>query len=107
MLGGNGVGKTTTISSLIGVSDRTSGDISVQGGEVQPEHIGVVFQQSFFDPLLTAKENLEIRALLYNPEILVLDEHTAGLDPRSRRKVWEAINTLRTKDGCIVFLTTH
>ena len=47
------------------------------------------------------------RALLHSPQILILDEPTTGLDPQTRKTVWNVINTLR-KDECVtVFLTTH
>jgi len=51
---------------------------------------------------------LEIaRALLYNPEILFLDEPTLGLDPQSRAKVWDYIRQIKKEDGMTIFLTTH
>ncbi len=64
-LGENGAGKTTTISCLTGIIDPTSGDISIVGKGPSAQSIGVVFQQSVLDPLLTARENLETRARLY------------------------------------------
>jgi len=48
-----------------------------------------------------------VRALLHSPELLILDEPTTGLDPHTRRIVWDAINTLRRNEGVTVFLTTH
>ena len=47
-----------------------------------------------------------VRALLNNPEILFLDEPTAGLDPRNARIMKDIILGLQ-KDGVTVFLTTH
>lgn len=47
------------------------------------------------------------RALLADPKILILDEPTTGLDPQTRKKIWEIINTLRKRKGMTVFLTTH
>jgi ABC-2 type transport system ATP-binding protein len=47
-----------------------------------------------------------ILALINDPELLFLDEPTAGLDPQSRRALWEWIALAREK-GKTVFLTTH
>lgn len=47
------------------------------------------------------------RALLHDPDILFLDEPTAGLDPSSRVAVWRALERLRRDHGLTVFLTTH
>lgn len=45
-------------------------------------------------------------ALVGRPELVFLDEPTAGLDPQARRLVWELVTALRT-DGVSVLLTTH
>lgn len=47
------------------------------------------------------------RALLHKPEILILDEPTTGLDPQTRRLLWDVISSLRRKENMTVFLTTH
>ena len=47
------------------------------------------------------------RALLGTPRILFLDEPTTGLDPQTRRKVWETIRQLQQDGGMTVVLTTH
>lgn len=47
------------------------------------------------------------RALLHRPQILILDEPTTGLDPQTRRLLWQVIDDLRRRDGLTVFLTTH
>lgn len=54
------------------------------------------------------KRRTEIaRALFANPELLLMDEPTTGLDPETRQMVWKVIDDLRKKDGLTIFLTTH
>jgi multidrug/hemolysin transport system ATP-binding protein len=54
------------------------------------------------------KRRAEIaRALFSNPEILLLDEPTTGLDPETRKVVWKVIGDLRANKGMTIFLTTH
>ena len=47
------------------------------------------------------------RALIHTPKILFLDEPTTGLDPQTRRSVWETITNLQKETGMTVFMTTH
>lgn len=47
------------------------------------------------------------RALLHRPKILILDEPTTGLDPQTRKLIWQVIDGLRKNNGTTVFLTTH
>lgn len=54
------------------------------------------------------KRRCEIAAaLMHTPEILFLDEPTTGLDPATRKSVWETIGSLQKTLGMTVFLTTH
>jgi multidrug/hemolysin transport system ATP-binding protein len=47
------------------------------------------------------------RALLHWPDLLMLDEPTTGLDPKSRKDIWNLINKLREDKEITIFLTTH
>jgi ABC-2 type transport system ATP-binding protein len=54
------------------------------------------------------RRRLELaRVLVHKPRILFLDEPTIGLDPQSRRVVWNFIRKLRQGDSMTIFLTTH
>lgn len=159
-LGPNGAGKSTTINIVATLLDKNEGEIRVLGYEIGKDDskirnkIGVVFQNSMLDDLLTVKENLIVRASFYNigkiellqrvdeinefleiksfisqrygelsggqrrkadiaralinwPEILILDEPTTGLDPKSRKDIWKLINKLRQEKEITIFLTTH
>ena len=54
------------------------------------------------------KRKLEIvRSLIHQPRVLFLDEPTTGLDPASRRSVWQYLRGVREATGTTVFLTTH
>lgn len=47
------------------------------------------------------------RALVHEPEILILDEPTTGLDPQTRKLLWDVISKMRKEKNMTVFLTTH
>jgi len=54
------------------------------------------------------RRRLELaRALVHRPEVLLLDEPTAGLDATSFRRTWESIDRLRREEGLTAILTTH
>ena len=46
------------------------------------------------------------RTLIHNPQLVILDEPTVGLDPQMRRKLWQYIQSLK-EEGISVILTTH
>ncbi|MCJ7666612.1 MAG: ATP-binding cassette domain-containing protein [Actinobacteria bacterium] len=159
-LGPNGAGKTTTIDIVCTLLKPDNGVVTVNGyklgenDEYIRKSIGIVFQDSLLDDLLTVKENLFTRgsfyklkrnklseaiekaanvtdvssfinrpygklsggqrrradiarALIHTPKILFLDEPTIGLDPQTRKSVWDTIRNLQKETGMTVFLTTH
>lgn len=47
------------------------------------------------------------RALIHEPKIVILDEPTTGLDPKTRKLIWQYLTKLRKNNHLTVFLTTH
>ena len=134
-LGVNGAGKSTTIHIICSQLSKDSGEVIIDGYnlDTQKESIkrklGVVFQNSVLDKDLSVYDNLlyrgslyrslsklsggqkrridVARALIHDPEILILDEPTTGLDPQTRNVLWSFIEYLRKEKGMTLFLTTH
>lgn len=159
-LGVNGAGKSTTINIMCGQLKKDSGSVTIDSFDLERNmtdikgKIGVVFQNSVLDKVLSVKDNLRsraalygiygeafekrlgelarlldfedicnrtvsklsggqrrridiARALLHSPKILVLDEPTTGLDPQTRKLLWNVISDLRRNEKMTVFLTTH
>ncbi|MPZ68621.1 MAG: ATP-binding cassette domain-containing protein, partial [Actinobacteria bacterium] len=76
------------VLDLVGLSDRRKDLVSTLSGGMA--------------------RRLEIaRALLHTPEVLFLDEPTAGLDPQTRAQMWKDVARLRDEEGVTVFFTTH
>lgn len=74
------------------------------------ELVGI--QDVLFAPIKTfssgMKRKLEIvRSLMHKPSVLFLDEPTTGLDPVSRRNVWQYLHDVRKREHTTIFLTTH
>ncbi|HHU27787.1 TPA: ABC transporter ATP-binding protein [bacterium] len=72
LLGKNGAGKSTTINVLCTLKEKDRGTVTINGFDIDKfpdkvkQEIGVVFQNSVLDPLLTVDENLRTRAALYH-----------------------------------------
>jgi len=76
------------ILDLVGLKDRRNNKVSTFSGGM--------------------KRRLEIaRGLLHEPKVLFLDEPTLGLDPQTRRHIWDHILELQRKHDLTIFLTTH
>jgi len=68
--------------------------------------------EKFTDPLEEMSRGMQqkvaiTRALLVNPPLLLLDEPTTGLDPKSRRDVQTFLEDLRAREGTTILLTSH
>ncbi|MGE4585750.1 MAG: ABC transporter ATP-binding protein [Mangrovibacterium sp.] len=160
LLGPNGAGKSTTILMMLGLTEPTSGKVSVCGIDpvrtplkvkrkvgYLPEDIGFYDDRSGLDNLLyTARLNgvPETRALsraqellrqvglqeaankktgtyskgmrqrlgladvlIKQPEIIILDEPTSGIDPQGVRAFLELIGQLRSEHGLTVLFSSH
>jgi ABC-2 type transport system ATP-binding protein len=157
LLGPNGAGKTTLISIICGIVNPSSGQVLVDGHDIQREYraarskVGLVPQELTTDAFetvwatvsfsrrlfgrppnpghiekvlreLTLWEKRDERimtlsggmkrrvmiakALSHEPEILFLDEPTAGVDVSLRRDMWKLVRALRAT-GVTIILTTH
>ena len=157
LLGPNGAGKSTLINILAGLVIKTSGIVKIRNIDQDinvrefKRSIGVVPQETNFDPFLTPYESLDIQAGLYGvrkserkigqilkrlgleaksnaymrslsggmrrrlligkalvhaPELVILDEPTAGVDIELREMLWNYMKDLNAK-GTTIILTTH
>jgi len=67
-----------------------------------------IFNRSYGQLSGGQKRRCEIAAaLIHTPELLFLDEPTTGLDPATRKQVWECLEQLRREESTTIFLTTH
>lgn len=157
LLGPNGAGKTTLISTICGITEGTSGSVTVGGHDIVKGYraarsmIGLVPQEINLEPfervlntvcfsrglfgkpkneahiekilrqlsLWDKKDNrimelsggmkrrvLIAKALSHEPEVLFLDEPTAGVDVELRKDMWEIVADLKSH-GTTIILTTH
>jgi ABC-2 type transport system ATP-binding protein len=160
LLGPNGAGKTTAMLLLATLLSPTRGGARVFGHDVVRERaavrrrLGLLFQETSVDGLLTPEENLLFaarlaglggrlaraavsdtieaiglgsrarrparelsggwrrlldiaRATLHQPDLLILDEPTVGLDPEHRDTIWALLDGQRRVHGTTVLFSTH
>jgi len=160
LLGPNGAGKTTTMLLLATLLAPTRGSARIFGHDTARDRravrqrLGLVFQETSVDSLLTVSENLRFaarlaglnggkagqavteamdrtglvdhaetaagrlsggwrrlldiaRASLHQPDLLILDEPTVGLDPEHRDRVWSLLERQRRSRGTTILFSTH
>jgi ABC-2 type transport system ATP-binding protein len=160
LLGPNGAGKTTAMLLLATLLAPTRGSARIFGHDTARDRravrkrLGLVFQETSVDNLLTVSENLRFaarlaglsgeaarqavseamkrtglvdhaetpagrlsggwrrlldiaRASLHQPELLILDEPTVGLDPEHRDRVWSLLENQRRGRGTTILFSTH
>ena len=160
LLGPNGAGKTTAMLLLATLLAPTRGSARLFGHDVARERsavrrrLGLVFQETSVDGLLTVEENLRFaarlaglggrqvraavaaaldraglrprasqparqlsggwrrlvdiaRATLHQPDLLILDEPTVGLDPEHRELIWTILAAERRERGTTILFSTH
>ncbi len=74
------------------------------------EHAGLADRRDHVVDTLSGglRRRVELaKALLHQPELLLLDEPSTGVDPRARLDFWDALQTLRRDGGVTILLTTH
>ncbi|HEX3802080.1 MAG TPA: ATP-binding cassette domain-containing protein [Solirubrobacteraceae bacterium] len=76
------------VLKMVGLWDRKDGTVSMFSGGM--------------------RRRLEIaRGLMHSPRVLFLDEPTIGLDPQTRRSIWNYIRELQEREEITIFMTTH
>ena len=159
LLGPNGAGKTTTVSIIAGLLSPDSGEVLIEGKQVNSDtdpvklKVGLVPQDMALYDKLSARDNLTFfaalyslagrkanqaiddvlnlvglsdragdkvetfsggmkrrlnlaAALLHDPQILLLDEPTVGVDPQSRNAIFENLEALKERGKTLIY-TTH
>ena len=117
VIGGNGAGKSTLMNAIAGAWPVDEGSIIIDGVDVTKlsEHkraafIGRVFQDPMMGTAATMgiEENLALlMATLIRPKLLLLDEHTAALDPKTAAKVLQATDRIIERDHLTTLMITH
>ncbi len=111
--------QNSVLDQALTVTDNLRSRASLYGikGEAFEERLTALSQLLNFEDLLNRtvgklsggqRRRIDIaRALIHNPEILILDEPTTGLDPQTRKHLWDVVETLRKEQNLTVLLTTH
>lgn len=111
--------QASVLDQALTVRDNLSSRAALYGisGKALKERLNALSEMLDLKPLMNRtvgklsggqRRRIDIaRALLHSPEILILDEPTTGLDPQTRKMIWDAVRSLRERENLTVFLTTH
>ncbi|MGN0765293.1 MAG: ATP-binding cassette domain-containing protein [Christensenellales bacterium] len=111
--------QTSVLDTSLSVKDNLTTKAALYGlsKEATKKRIAELARILEFEDLLTRtvgklsggqKRRIDVaRALINDPKILILDEPTTGLDPQTRKTLWQVIDNCRKEKGMTVFLTTH
>ncbi len=102
LLGRSGSGKTTLLHVLGGLVKPTAGQV-----ERPARGIAYVFQGSNLLPHFTSIENVALRALAPEPQLLLCDEPTGHLDTDTGERVLDLIDALQRELGFALVVATH
>ncbi|MGN0797030.1 MAG: ATP-binding cassette domain-containing protein [Christensenellales bacterium] len=111
--------QTSVLDASLSVKDNLTTKAALYGlsKEATKKRIAELAKILEFEDLLTRtvgklsggqKRRIDVaRALINEPKILILDEPTTGLDPQTRKTLWQVIDNCRKEKAMTVFLTTH
>ena len=111
--------QNSVLDSALSVYDNLESRAALYGiaGKEFRERLSVLSEMLEFEDILKRtvgklsggqRRRIDIaRALFHKPKILILDEPTTGLDPQTRKTLWDVISDLRKNENMTVFLTTH